>query len=216
MPVCQLARSNRLLTALIAISILPLSLACSNDDASTGLSSGPGQIDGTVTSEKTAHGIPNLLVALVHDGEVVAASPTDSGGAFSFRGLAQDDYVVQLTGMELSHLDPLYNVFTPAADSVTVGDTPVRLFFTAVGVIPPRVVGVVSCGGVPSASAHVRVIGASTDTLVSTTAQGRYGATQLDPGHYAVIVVDAPCPVEPSYEAVELLPGQAAEVNFAG
>jgi hypothetical protein len=216
MRVSQLELSNRLMIALIAIALLPLALACSDDDAATGLSSGPGQIDGTVTSEKTAHGIPNLVVALVHDGEVIAAAPTDSGGAFSFRGLAQDDYVVQLTGIELSHLDPLYNAFTPASDSVTVGDTPVRLFFTAVGLIPPRVVGVISCGGVPSSSAHIRVIGASTDTVVSTTAQGRYGATELDPGHYAVIVVDAPCPVEPSYEAVELLPGQAAEVNFTG
>jgi hypothetical protein len=216
MHVSQLSRFNRLLTALTTMTLLPLAIACSNDDASTGLSSGPGQIDGTVTSEKTAHGIPNLVVALVHDGEVVAATPTDSGGAFSFRGLAQGDYVVRLTGIELSHLDPLYNAFTPDADSVTVGDVPVRLFFAAVGLIPPRVVGVVSCDGAPVSSAQVRVIGASTDTVVSTTAQGRYGATELDPGHYAVIVVDAPCPVEPSYGAVELLPGQAAEVNFTG
>lgn len=216
MHVSQLARANRPLNALIAIALLPLALACSNDDSSTGLASGPGQIDGSVTSEKTAHGIPNLVVALVHDGEVVAATPTDSGGAFSFRGLAQGNYVVRLTGMELSHLDPLYNVFTPDADSVTVGDAPVRLFFAAVGLIPPRVVGVISCNGAPVASAQVRVIGASTDTVVSTTAQGRYGATELDPGHYAVIVVDAPCPVEPPYGAVELLPGQAAEVDFTG
>ena len=216
MLVSELAPASRLMIAMIAMFLLPLALACSDDDASTGLSSGPGQINGTVTSEKTAHGIPNLVVALVHEGEVVAATPTDSGGAFSFRGLAQGDYVVRLTGMEFSHLDPLYNVFTPDADSVTVGDAPVRLFFAAVGLIPPRVVGAVSCNGVPVPSAQVRVIGASTDTVVSTTAQGRYGATKLDPGHYAVIVVDAPCPVEPSYGAVELLPGQAAEVNFTG
>lgn len=216
MHVSQLARADRLIIAMIAMCLLPVAFACSDDDASTGLSAGPGQIDGTVTSEKTAHGIPNLVVALVHDGEVIAAAPTDSGGAFSFRGLAQGDYVVRLTGMELSHIDPLYSVFTPDADSVSVGDAPARLFFAVVGLIPPRVVGVVSCNGVPVPSAQVRVIGASTDTVVSTTAQGRYGATELDPGHYAVIVVDAPCPVEPSFGAVELLPGQAAEVNFAG
>jgi hypothetical protein len=216
MHVSQRAASTRLLIDMIAIVLLMVAISCSDHDESTALSSGPGQIDGTVTSEKTAHGIQNLVVALVHDGQVIAAAPTDSSGAFSFRGLAQGDYVVSLTGVELSDLDPLHNAFTPVADSVTVGDAPVRLFFAAVGLIPPRVVGVVSCGGTPVAAARVRVIGASTDTVVSTTAQGRYGATQLDPGHYAVIMVDAPCPIEPSYDAVELLPGQAAEVNFTG
>lgn len=209
-------RPGRWLLCTVAIALLTIAISCSDHDESTGLSSGPGQIDGTVTSEKTAHGIPNLVVALVHDGQVVAASPTDSSGAFSFRGLAQGDYVVRLTGIELSALDPLHNAFTPVADSITVGDTPARLFFAAVGLIPPRVVGVVSCGGTPVASARVRVIGASTDTVVTTTAQGRYGATQLDPGHYAVIVVDAPCTIDPPYDAVELLPGQAAQVDFAG
>ncbi len=212
----HVVRSAKVSIALAAIALAIALLACSDRDSSTGLSSGPGQINGTVTSEKTAHGIPNIVVALVRDGKVVAAAPTDSGGAFSFDALAQDDYVVQLTGIELSNLDPLYNAFTPVADSVTVGDTPVRLFFTAVGLIPPRIVGVVSCGGTPVGSAHVRVIGASTDTVVSTSTQGRYGATELDPGHYAVILAEAPCSVEPSYQAVELLPGQAAEANFAG
>ncbi len=212
----HIARRNRLSIALAAISLLVITLSCSDHDSSTGLSSGPGQIDGTVTSEKTAHGIPNLVVALIHEGRVVAATPTDSSGAFSFDALAQGDYVVRLTGIELSQLDPLYNAFTPVADSVAVGDSPVRLFFTAVGLIPPRIVGVVSCGGTPVPSARVRVIGASTDTVVTTSAQGRFGATELDPGHYAVIPIEAPCSVDPSYEAVELLPGQAAEANFAG
>lgn len=216
MDVRHIARRNRLSIALAAISLLVVTPSCSDHDASTGLASGPGQIDGTVTSEKTAHGIPNLVVALIREGHVVAAAPTDSSGAFSFDALAQGDYVVRLTGVELSQLDPLYNAFTPVADSVTVDNAPVRLFFTAVGLIPPRIVGVVSCEGTPVPSARVRVIGASTDTVVTTSAQGRYGATELDPGHYAVIPIEAPCPVEPSYRAVELLQGQAVEANFAG
>lgn len=209
-------RSSRLLTHIAAISLIVVASACSDDKATTGLAAGPGQINGTVTSEKTAHGIPNLIVGLIHDGQVTAATPTDSSGAFSFQALAQGNYVVRLTGIELSDISPLHNVFTPIADSVTVGDAPVQLFFTAVGLIPPRIVGVVSCGGEPIASARVRVIGASTDTVVTTTAQGRYGATELDPGHYAVLVTEAPCTIDPIYHAVELLPGQAAEVNFAG
>jgi hypothetical protein len=208
--------SSRLLIHIAATILIAVASSCSDNEAATGVTAGNGQIDGTVTSEKTAHGIPNIIVALRHDGQVTAATPTDSSGAFSFHDLPQGSYVVRLTGIELSDISPLHNAFTPLADSVTVGDAPVRLFFTAVGLIPPRIVGVVSCGGDPISSAKVRVIGASTDTVLTTTAQGRYGATELDPGHYAVIVTDAPCTIDPPYDAVELLPGQAAEVNFAG
>jgi hypothetical protein len=207
----------RLILSLVAASLAVAAiLACSDNETATGPGAGDGEIRGTVTSEKTAHGIPNLIVALVHDGRVTDAVPTDSGGSFAFGDIARGDYVVRLTGIELSDLSPLHNVFTPVADSVTVGDAPVQLFFTAVGLIPPRIVGVVSCGATPVADARVRVIGASTDTVVSTTAQGRFGATELEPGHYAVIVTEAPCTIDPTYHAVELLPGQAAEVNFTG
>ena len=208
--------SRRLLAGVASLIGIVATLSCSSKDAATGPDAGDGQVNGSVTSEKTAHGIPNLIVVMTRDGRVTAATPTDSTGSFSFHNLARGDYVVRLTGVELSDMSPLHNVFTPVADTVTVDGAPVQLFFAAVGLIPPRIVGVISCGGTPVADARVRVIGASTDTVVSTTAQGRYGATELDPGHYAVIVTEAPCTIDPMYDAVELLPGQAAEVNFTG
>lgn len=173
-------------------------------------------IRGSVTSEKTSAGVPGLVVALVHNGLVVRAAPTDSNGAFEFRDIARGSYTVSLTGFDLANIDLRYTAFTPVNDTIVASAEPADIVFAAVGLIAPHIVGTVTCGGALIAGAQVRVIGGATDETVTTNAQGMYGATDLSAGHYAVIVVSAPCTVSPAYSAATLLPGQAVHVDFQG
>lgn len=189
-------------------------LACSDDG--TGPDRSAGALRGSVTSAKTSEGIAGLVVALLRDGRVVRAVPTDAGGAFAIGELEAGEYDVRITGVELSALSPRHTAFEPAAQRITVGSGPVDLFIAAVGLIPPRIVGTVACGGTPVSGARLRVVGGATDIEVTTNAQGRYGATDLAPGAFAVLLVEAPCSVSPPFAAVSLISGQAAEVNFGG
>ncbi len=211
-------RVARRLAITLAATAGAITLACADHhDTPTAPDTGDGAIQGTITSEKTGTGIANIVVALIRDGHVRRATPTDSTGAFAFHDIARGQYIVRLTGLELSDLSLRHTAFTPLEDTVSVADrTPVRLFFAAVGLIPPRIVGTVSCGGQPVIGGAVRVIGGAVDTTVSTNAQGKFGATELDPGHYAVIVTSAPCSVTPPFDAVQVLPGQMAQVDFTG
>lgn len=201
---------------LVSGLVLVAGIACHDHDAPTAPSTGSGLVRGSVTSEKTSEGVPNLVVALSRNGRVLLAAPTDSSGAFRFDGLARGDYTVSVTGLELAGLTLRTTALTPATQQITVADAPVDVFVASVGLIPPRIVGYVTCGATPIANAQLRVIGGATDEVVATNAQGKYGATDLDPGHYAIIVVSAPCAVSPSYAAADLQPGQAATVDFAG
>lgn len=207
---------SRAAVASLAALSLSVIVSCEADDAVAPSDVGDGVIGGSVTSAKTSAGVSDLVVVLVRDGRVVRATPTDSAGEFEFSAIDRGTYVVRITGMELSGISPRHTAFTPAEDTVAVDRLPVQLFFAAVGLIPPRIVGDVRCGGVPTPNARVRVIGGSTDVTVVTNAQGRYGATDLDPGHYAVIVTEVPCGVQPAFGAVFVQPGQALEVDFDG
>ena len=102
------------------------------------------------------------------------------------------------------------------AQTIRVEDQPVALTFAIVGLIPPRVFGYVRCHGMLVPNAKLRVVGGNTDVLVVTNDQGKYGATDLTAGFYAVIPVEVPCAVDPSFTAVELKPGQGLEVDFEG
>lgn len=183
---------------------------------------GPGNesvtIRGSVTSSKTAHGIANLIVVLMDGSQVIAAAPTDTAGAFSFPHVAEGSYTVRITGVELAGVDTRFTTFDPAETAVVAqgAGTPSDVFIAAVGLIPPRVTGLVSCGGAPVAGARVRVIGGATDVVVTSNAQGRYAATGLEAGHYAVIVESAPCTVSPSWRAADLRPAQLLMLDFAG
>ncbi|HEX5435737.1 MAG TPA: carboxypeptidase-like regulatory domain-containing protein [Gemmatimonadaceae bacterium] len=201
---------------LILIGALAATLSCGDQAAPSAPLSGDAEILGSVTSEKTSAGIPGLVVALLHQGAVVRATPTDSNGAFQFRSVARGNYTVQLTGFELAHVDLRYTAFTPVSTDVTVGAEPANVVFAAVGLIAPHIVGTITCGGTPVSGAAVRVIGGETDDTVTTNAQGKYGATDLSAGHYAVIVLAAPCTITPPYAAAALRPGQAATVDFHG
>jgi hypothetical protein len=85
-----------------------------------------------------------------------------------------------------------------------------------VALIPPRITGDVFCAGTPVDGARVRVVGGAADVTSLTNAQGKYGALDLLPGHYAVFPVDAPCAVTPLYHALELRPGQSGRADFGG
>ena len=201
--------------ALLRIAILAALLGCGDDSQPTGLHGGETTVRGTVASARTAVGVPNLIVALVSDGAVLAAAPTDAQGRFAFERVPSGSYMVHVTGLELSALSARHTVFEPAATQVAVGGTPLDLLFAAVGVIPPRIVGDIRCNGAV-VDAQVRIVGGETDIVVATNAQGRYAATDLAPGNYAVIVTEAPCTITPAYRVASLLPAQAAQVDFDG
>lgn len=191
-------------------------LGCGQAERATGVSDGNAILRGTVASARTAVGVPNLVVALVSDGAVVAAEPTDADGRFEFSRVPDGSYTVRVTGLELSELSPRHVVLEPAAMPVSLAGGPVDVLFAAVGVIPPRIVGDITCGGGFVEGAKVRIVGGGTDIVLTTNAQGRYAATDLAPGHYAVIVVEAPCAITPTFRVASVLPAQAAEVDFDG
>lgn len=179
----------------------------------------PAVVRGSVTSSKTSHGVPNLLIALLRDGRVLDVSVTDSAGAFRFAAAAAGSYTVRVSGMELAGLTPRLTTLEPEAFDLALASGETRdLFFAAVGLIPPRIVGIIRCNGLVQTGVRVRVIGGSTDVVVESNAQGKYAATDLEPGHYAVIPVSSPlpCALAPAYGTASLLAGQAATVDFSG
>lgn len=176
---------------------------------------GSGQIHGAVASEKTGAGIPNLIVALLQGGNVVDAVPTAADGQFSFSALDPGSYTVQLTGFDVAGVDLRFVAFTPVAKQVTVADAAVDVPIAAVGLVPARIVGYVRCAGTAQPGVHVRVIGGAEDTTVVTSSIGRYSATNLYAGHYAVIPLDAPCGLAP-YQAAETKVGQETDIDFSG
>jgi hypothetical protein len=173
-------------------------------------------VTGVVASSKTAQGVPNVVVALIRDGTVLRAVPTDDGGQFAFPAVEPGRYVVRLTGLEVSGLSPLHTAFTPEEQEILVEGVPLDLTFAVVGLVPAHIVGEVFCGGRPAVGATLRVVGGGTDTVVETDAVGRYGATDLAPGSYTVMAADLPCSVASDLEVVSLSAGQSIFVNFAG
>lgn len=206
---------TRLIPPLTAVAVATI-LGCGDSERATGVAGREATIRGTVASARTAVGVPNLVVALTSGNAVIAASPTDDQGRFEFGRMPPGTYTVQVTGLELSTLSHRHTVLEPSASLVTVAGEPVELLFAAVGVIPPRIVGDIRCNGSVVEGVRVRVVGGETDVVVATNAQGRYAVTDLTPGSYAVIVIEAPCAITPAYAVASLLPAQAAEIDFDG
>lgn len=177
---------------------------------------GKGVIHGAVANEKTGAGVANILVAVLQGQTVLQATATAADGQFSVMDLSPGAYTVRLTGFDVAGIDTRFVAFTPESTQVTVGAQPVSLAFAAVGLIPPRIAGYVTCSGQPVAGVAVRVIGGATDTTVVTNAVGKYGATDLWAGHYAVIVVAPPCSIAPPYQAADVKPGQEVTLDFSG
>jgi Carboxypeptidase regulatory-like domain len=198
--------------------VVPLALgACGRASQPAGpVTSGKGVIHGAVANEKTGEGVANILVAVLQGRTVLQATATAADGQFNVTDLPPGAYTIRLTGFDVAGIDTRFVAFTPEAATVTVGAAPVSLAFAAVGLIPPRIAGYVTCGGQPVSGVGVRVIGGATDTTVVTNEVGKYGATNLWAGHYAVIVVSPPCPIAPPYQAADVKPGQEVTVDFGG
>lgn len=177
---------------------------------------GAGSVTGVVAAAKTAEGIPDLVVVLTREGRVLQVAHTSDEGAFRFDGLEPGRYRVAVIGLEFSDLSPLRTVFTPTEQRVVVGAEPVDLTFAAVGLVPARIVGEITCGGRPAVGARIRVVGGSTATVVQTDVVGRYGATDLAPGNYTVMAVEVPCDVGSWVEVVSVNTGQSVDVDFEG
>jgi len=148
--------------------------------------------------------------------EVVASAFTDATGRFGFDQQPAGSYTAKLIGLELTGLRPGHTALEPESQTVLVGGDPVELVFAVVGLLPPRVSGTITCAGSPVEGARVRIVGGEADTTVTTNAQGRYGANDLGTGYHSVFIASAPCITVPSFEVVDLKPGQGVEVNFGG
>ena len=118
--------------------------------------------------------------------------------------------------MDLAGLDPKLDALEPEQQPVQFNGSGTELVFTVVALVPPRITGEVFCAGVPVSGAQVRVVGGNADLTVATNEQGKFGALDLSPGHYAVLPVTTPCVVTPGFHALELKPGQARQADFGG
>lgn len=194
-------------------------VACSDSGTTDppGGGSGPGSVEGVVARHKTGEGVPGVVVAALFQDQVVATTHSGLDGGWSIPGLAQGSYRIAATGTELAGLDIRYDAMEPPEYEVDVvpGD-PESLVFAVVGLIPTRITGEVTCGGVPQAGARVRVIGGSSDVTSTTDSQGRFSALELYPGSYAVLPIEVPCAVTPEFHAMSLRQGEFGEADFAG
>lgn len=167
---------------------------------------------------KDGSGVPNALVALLRGGQVVDAAATGAGGHVAFTGVPDGTYTLRLTGLELTGLSPRHTSFEPLSQEVVVGaGAPApSVVFAGVGLVPARITGVVSCAGAPVPDVAIRVVGGETDVVVATNAQGRYGATDLAAGHYAVFLLAAPagCAFDEDHAVADVRIGQQANLDF--
>jgi len=210
-------RIDGLQTALALTLLAAVAAACGSDEQPLGPTQGDATLTGAVAFVKTGAGVPDLVVALLQGGHVVRTAHTLADGSFAFRDVGEGSYVARLTGFELADVNLRATAFDPVERPVTLGSEPIDLAFAAVGLVPPRVGGDVLCGGVPVTGATLRIIGGEeTDVEVTTDVAGRYGATNLSEGVYAVIPLEAPCALSPALQAVTVGKGQGGEADFSG
>jgi hypothetical protein len=201
----------------VATALAFLALAGCSDDGPMDPARGDSTLTGAVAFVKTGAGVPDLVVALLQGGHVVRTTHTLADGSFAFTGVGEGAYTARLTGLELADVNLRATAFDPLERPVTLGSEPVDLAFAAVGLVPPRVAGDVLCGGVPVAGVTLRVIGGEeTDVTVTSDVAGRYAATNLSEGVYAVIPLQAPCALSPTFQAVTVGKGQGGEADFSG
>ncbi len=201
---------------LVAVLVLGLTIACGDDSQPSTLRSGGGQVRGMVASAKTGEGVPNLVVVLLRDGQIVRAVPTNATGDFDIGDVEAGEYVVRLVGFELAGLSLINTAFTPMERAIVVAGEVLDLTFAAVGIIPAKIVGEVRCGGMPVSGARIRVVGGQTDKVVETNVVGRYGANDLAAGSYTVMLIDAPCAITSEYDVLFVNSGQSVTADFAG
>ena len=202
----------RLLCVLFA-ALLPVS--CGDDEPASPDVHG-GNLAGVVTRHKTGTGLPGIVVVLLADSAVIATTHTDATGRFDFGRLEAGSYQVRLAGLALAGLDVRFDTVEPAHRDVSVAGGSEELVFTILTLVPPRITGDVFCAGTPVEGVRMRVVGGATDVVVTTNAQGKYGALDLTPGNYAIIPIDTPCTMAPAFHTIELRPGQSGEADFNG
>jgi hypothetical protein len=190
-------------------------ISCSDDEPASP-DVGGGNLAGVVTRHKTGTGVPGTVVVLLADSTVIATTHTDGSGRFDFGRLAAGPYQVRLTGLDLAGLDVRFDTVEPEHRDVSVSGGSEELVFTILTLVPPRITGDVFCAGTPVEGVRMRVVGGATDVVVTTSAQGKYGALDLTPGNYAIIPIDAPCTMAPAFHTIELRPGQSGEADFSG
>jgi hypothetical protein len=175
-------------------------------------------VEGVVARHKTGAGVPGVVIAALYEDQVVATTHSGLDGTWAMTGLPHGTYRIAATGTELAGLDVRYDAMEPPEYELEVGPSgdPESMVFAVVGLIPTRITGAVTCGGVPQVGAQVRVIGGSSDVTSLTDSQGRFSALELYPGSYAVLPVDVPCAVTPAFHAMDLRQGEFGEANFAG
>lgn len=199
----------------LVVLLALLLLACS-DDGTRPNAQRPGDVTGTITRHKTGAAVPGVAVVLMNETGVVATSHTDALGRFAFESRAAGEYAVRPVGLELAGLDPRFEAAEPQQYDITVEDAPVDLVFTILTLVPSRVTGTVTCGGVGVGNARVRVVGGDTDVMVTTNGQGQFAALDLTPGNFTVLAEEAPCALEPPYQVVNLRLAQAVVVELEG
>ncbi|MGH7664202.1 MAG: MSCRAMM family protein [Gemmatimonadaceae bacterium] len=211
-------RSSRHALPVLLMSAL-LALGCRDDSESTGPQNRPADIAGSVTLVKTATAVPNAVVVLRQDDMVLRAAVTDAEGTFFFDDVPAGSYTLRLTGLELTGVNLLTTSFAPLEQAIDVGGGElVRVFFAGAGLVPARIVGHVRCDGVVVPDAAIRVVGGPADVTVTSSDQGKYGATSLPAGFYAVLLVSTPtpCTFASDVQVVEVLEGQQGTVDFDG
>jgi hypothetical protein len=192
-----------------------LPISCSDDEPTSPDVQG-GNLAGVVTRHKTGTGVPGIVVVLLADSSVIATTHTDGTGRFDFGRLDAGPYQVRLTGLDLAGLDVRFDTVEPEHRNVSVSGGREELVFTILTLVPPRITGDVFCAGTPVEGVRMRVVGGATDVVVTTSAQGKYGALDLTPGNYAIIPIDTPCTMAPAFHTIELRPGQSGEADFSG
>lgn len=207
--------TSRFPLLLLALGLF-LGGACSSDPAEPHRSN--GVLAGSVGLVKSGEGVRDIIAVLLRDGHVVAAEPTDALGTFRFTDVSAGQYTVRLTGLELSAVSLRHTAFDPVWQDVRVNGAPVDIVFAGVGLVPARILGDVTCDAAPLAGVTLRVVGGTTDVSVQTNAQGRYAATDLDPGHYTVLLPTTTpnCRFAAPWSVTEVLVGQSVEVDFNG
>lgn len=192
-------------------------VACESSDDPIGPGGGDGSVQGVVAQLKSGEGVPNLVVVALREGVGMRSSVTGADGTFALSDLADGSYTVRLTGFELSPLSLPHTIFDPIEQTVQVsGGATEDLVFVAVGVIPPRIQGTVTCGGTPVAGARVRLVGGASDVTVETDGNGEFGSADLTEGSYAVIPVESPCALSPDFHVIEARKSATATAGFAG
>lgn len=198
----------------VLLLVAASAIAC--DDPVADTQTPAGQLAGRLALAKTGDGVPNAVIALERDGAVVAATATSADGTFSFDRVARGTYDVHLTGLELTPLSLAHTRFEPRSQRVEVNGETQPLLFAAVGLIPARITGIVSCGGQVDPDAAVRIVGGQVDSVVVSNGIGRYALTDLEPGHYAVMPVRAACLDALAARVVHAQVGQYVGVDFDG